>query len=162
MMKKPFRHALFIGLVLLIAAALIAETLIVKVRSTNLRKEPMFFAQTLATLKAGDTLEKLGEQAGWIKVKTAAGLVGWVHSSAVQAKKFSLLAMDKSLQTKASTEEVALAAKGFNKQVEKNYKTRHASLSYAWVEKMLQIKISAAQIQNFLKKGKLGESGGAK
>ena len=160
-MKKPFRHALFIGLVFLIVAALIAETLIVKVKSTNLRKEPKFYAQTLAILKAGDALEKISEQAGWMKVKTAAGQVGWVHSSAVQAKKFSLLAVDKSLQTKASAEEVALAAKGFNKQVEDSYRARHASLSFAWVEKMLQIKISAEQIRNFLEKGKLGEFGGA-
>lgn len=138
-----------------------AETLVVKVKSTNLRKEPKFYAETLATLKAGDTLEKISEQAGWVKAKTAQGLVGWVHSSAVQPKKFSLLALDKSLKTEASAEEVALAAKGFNKQVEESYRARHASLNYAWVEKMLEIKISVAQIRDFLKKGKLGEFGGA-
>jgi uncharacterized protein YgiM (DUF1202 family) len=161
-MKKPFRHPIFICLVLLVVAALIAETLMVKVKSTHLRKEPKFYAQTLATLKAGDAVEKISEQAGWMKVKTSAGLVGWVHSSAVKPKKFSLLALDKSLQTKASADEVALAAKGFNKQVEESYKARHAGLSYAWVEKMLNIQVSAAQIRDFLQKGRLGEFGGAR
>ncbi|MFQ6108043.1 MAG: SH3 domain-containing protein [Candidatus Aminicenantales bacterium] len=160
-MRKSFRYSVFLGIVLFAAALLIAETVVVKVRSTHLRKEPRFFAQTLAEVKAGDSLEKLSEQAGWVKVRTAGGLVGWIHSSAVQPKKFRLLAMDRTLKTKASAEEVALAAKGFNKQVEESYRARHAALSYAWVEKMLKIKLTAAQIRDFLKKGKLAEFGGA-
>lgn len=161
-MKKRFRYVCLISAVLVIVVLLLAETLIVKVQSTALRKEPKFYAPVVTTLKAGDTLEKISSQAGWIQGRTQAGIVGWVHSSAVEPKKFSLLAMDKSLKTQASADEVALAAKGFNKQVEESYKAKNKNLSYAWVEKMLKMKVSAAQIKAFLEKGKLGEFGGAK
>ncbi len=161
-MKKPYRYSFLIMAIFAAALVLLAETLIVKVKSTYLRKEPMFFAQTVTSLKAGERLEKIISQGGWIKVKTSSGLVGWIHSGSVQPKKFSLLAMDKSLKTEATADEVALAAKGFNKQVEKSYRARNKNISYAWVEKMLQIKVSYSQIRDFIKTGKLGEFGGQK
>lgn len=161
-MRKPYRYSFLIMVIFAAALVLLAETLIVKVKSTYLRKEPMFFAQTVTSLKAGEKLEKISSQGGWIKVKTSRGLVGWIHSGSVQPKKFSLLAMDKSLKTEATADEVALAAKGFNKQVEESYRAKNKNISYAWVEKMLQIKVSYSQIRDFIKTGKLGEFGGQK
>lgn len=161
-MKRSSRYSFLTCAIFVIALALLAETLIVKVKSTNLRKEPKFYAQTVALLKAGETLEKISSQDGWLKARTSKGLVGWVHSSAVQSKKFDLLAMDKSLTTKATADEVALAAKGFNKQVEENYRAKNKNISYVWVEKMLKIEVSTAEIKEFLKTGKLGEFGGEK
>lgn len=161
-MKRRYRYSFLIGAVLIIVVLLIAETLIVKVKSTYLRKEPKFYAQVVATLKAGDSLEKIKSQGGWMQARTKEGFVGWVHSSAVKPKKFSLLAMDKSLKTQASADEVALAAKGFSKQVEESYKAKNKNLSYAWVDRMLKMKVTAAQIKAFLQKGRLGEFGGSK
>lgn len=161
-MKKPFYLTFLIGAVLILALALFAETVIVKIQSTNLRKEPKFYSPTVAVLRAGESLEKLSAQEGWLQVRTSGGLVGWVHSSAVEAKKFNLLAIDKGLKTQASASEVALASKGFNKQVEESYRAKHGDVSYVWVEKMLQMKVTATEIEQFLKKGKLGEFGGAR
>lgn len=156
-MKRPFHVSfiliIFVGLVVL----LFADTLIVKIQSTHVRKEPKFYAASLAALRAGDNVEKISAQDGWLQVKTAGGVVGWVHASALEPKKFSLLAMDKSLKTQASASEVALAGKGFNKQVEESYRTKHSDVSFVWVDKMLQVKIPPSQVEEFLKKGKLGE-----
>jgi len=58
--------------------------------------------------------------------------------------------------------EVALAAKGFNKQVEESYKTKHGEANFAAVDRMLQLKISPSVVEAFLRKGKLGEFGGGK
>ncbi len=151
--------ALMLFIVVLVALA--AEILIVKVQTTQLRKGPQFFSQTLTSLKAGDRLEKVSESAGWIQVKTASGVVGWIHSSAVESTKFNLLAMDKSMKTQATASEVALAGKGFNKQVEASYRAKHTEVNFALVDHMLGLKISLAQIADFLKKGKLGEFRGA-
>jgi len=159
-MRKRGRYLWIALVVLIIAGFLLAETLIVKVKTTYLRKEPLFYSQTIAALQAGQSLEKISSQGSWLKVKTSSGLVGWVHLSAVQQKKFSLLAMDKTLKTKTSADEVALAAKGFNKQVEDKYRARHKNLSYAWIERMLRFKLTPAQIKVFLKEGKLAEFGG--
>lgn len=159
-MEKRSRYLWTALIILSIASFLLAETLIVKVKTTYLRKEPLFYSQTIAVLKAGQSLEKISSRGSWLKVKTSSGQIGWVHASAIQQKKFTLLAMNKTLKAKTSADEVALAAKGFNKQVEDKYRARHKNLSYAWVERMLRFKLTPAQIKVFLKEGKLAEFGG--
>jgi hypothetical protein len=138
-----------------------AETLVVKIQTTQLRRNPQFFAPAVATLKAGDRLEKLSEAAGWIQVRTSAGAVGWVHGSAVETPRFRLLATGTDMKTQATASEVALAGKGFNKQVEDSYRARNSSVSYVWVDRMVQLRVSTAQAQEFLKRGRLAGSGGA-
>ncbi|MGQ9673762.1 MAG: SH3 domain-containing protein [Candidatus Aminicenantales bacterium] len=160
-MKKRVFVLASLSLLAIFLGWLLAETLVVKVQSTHLRKNPRFYAQVLQALPAGEKVEKIGSQDGWIQVRTSSGVIGWVHSSAIEVQKFSLLALDKSMKTQASASEVALAGKGFNKQVEESYRAKHGELNFAWVDKMIQIKIPAAQVEEFMKKGKLGEFGGA-
>jgi SH3-like domain-containing protein len=161
-MKQPLRPAARAVLCAACAVLLLAETVVVKVQTTVLRKEPKFYAQTVAALKAGDGLEKLASQDGWLQVRTAAGAVGWIHGSAVETRSFSLSAVDKSMKTQASASEIALAGKGFDKQVEAGYRARHANVSFVWVDRMVQVKIPAAELERFLRQGKLGEFGGGR
>jgi uncharacterized protein YgiM (DUF1202 family) len=161
-MKRPFRAPILPALILIAFTLLLAETLVVKIQTTNLRKEPKFYGQTSIVLKAGETLEKLSVQGGWIQVRTSGGQVGWIHSSAVETPKFNLLASNKGLKTQASAGEVALASKGFNKQVEDSYRAKHGEISYVWVDRMIKLKVPSSQMEAFLKKGKLGEFGGPK
>ena len=161
-MKKPSRITLVVSGTFLLATLLIAETLVVKIRATNLRKEPKFYAQTLTVLKTGERLEKLGTQDGWIRVKTSLGLTGWIHSSAVETKKFSLFSVNQPLKTGATADEVVLAAKGFNKKVEEEYKAKHPNINFALVDKMLMIEIPPSEMEAFLERGRLGEFRGAK
>jgi hypothetical protein len=161
-MKKPFRVPVLFCALLILFTFLLAETLIIKIQTTNLRKEPKFYGQTTAVLKAGDSLEKIGVQDGWVQVRTPNGQVGWIHSSAVETPKFNLLASNKGLKPQASANEVALASKGFNKQVEENYRAKHGEISFVWVDKMLKLRVLPSQMESFLKKGKLAEFGGGK
>ncbi len=133
------------------------EVVVVKVQTTALRAEPRFFAAVKLMLKTGDQLEKLGGQEGWFQVKAASGATGWVHSSAVEPRPTQLAALTKGPQTKAAMSEVALASKGFNRQVEAKYREKHPELDYAWVDKMLGLQASAEAIRKFLEEGKLGE-----
>jgi len=161
-MKRRVRLSALVGVLAIFTVLLLAETVVVKIQTTYLKKEPKFYSQTVASLNAGSSLEKLSSQDGWFKVRTAAGVVGWIHSSAVETKKFNLLAMDKSMKTQASAGEVALAAKGFNKQVEDSYKAKHGEANFTAVDRMLQLKITPSVVEAFLRKGKLGEFGGGK
>ncbi len=161
-MKRRVPVLILISLLVVFIGLLLAETLIIKVQSTNLRKNPKFYAPVVQALSAGERVEKISSQEGWFQVRTSSGATGWLHSSAVEVQKFSLLALDKSMKTQASASEVALAGKGFNKQVEESYRAKHGELSFAWVDKMLQVKIPVAQIEDFMKKGKLGEFGGGR
>ena len=162
-MTKSRSAILIIVLVAVGLAIAAAEGLVVKVQTTQLRRTPQFFGPTLAALKVGDRLEKVSEANGWIQVKTAAGAVGWIHSSAVMQSTVALTSTNQNLKTQATASEVALAGKGFNKQVEDSYKSKHAEVSFVWVDRMIQIRTSLAQIQDFLAKGRLaGLAGGGK
>ena len=161
-MKKPRSLVILLTVLLVALAIAAADIVVVKIQATQLRKNPQFFAPAVAALKAGDKLEKVSEASGWIQAKTASGLVGWVHSSAVGTSKFALTAANKDMKTQATASEVALAAKGFNKQVEDSYRAKHAEANFAAVDAMLLIKVSLAQIEDFLKKGLLGDFRGVK
>ena len=147
---------------LLLSAGLLmaAASLKVRVKSTKLRRSPKFYASTMATLRYGESLEKLSQQDGWIQAKTSAGATGWIHSSAVTAPKFSLTA-GRTAQEETSADEVALAGKGFNEQVEQEYR-KSTELDYTWVDRMDQIKVTEAEMERFFREGKLGEYGGGK
>lgn len=161
-MKKQVRLPVLVLAVLVIFVILFAETVVVKVKTTAVRRDPKFTAPVVATIKAGDALEKLGEQSGWVNVKTKAGVVGWLHKTAVEAKKLDLLAMDKTMKTQASASEASLAAKGFNKRVEDQYRAANKAADFAAVDAMEKVKPTAAEVEAFLKQGRLGEFGGAR
>jgi hypothetical protein len=162
-MKSPRRRSLVPLAVLAAVAVLVAaETLIVKVQTTALRSEPKFYAPVIATLRAGAQLQQLQAQGDWLKVQVVGGQAGWVHKSAVETKKFNLLASGGGAKTQASAGEVALAAKGFNKQVEDSYKAKHGEANFAAVDAMLKVKATPEEVEAFLKRGKLGEFGGGR
>lgn len=153
---------LFFGLVIAFVAVLLADTLIVKVQTTYVRKEPKFYSSPVATISAGESVTQLSSQAGWFRVRTSKGIEGWIHSQAVATGKFAVAAMDKSLKTSATADEVALAGKGFNKQVEDEYRSRNKGISFGEVDRMLRIKVTPDELRRFLMDGKLAEFGGAR
>ncbi len=161
-MNKRMRLGALVLAVAAVFVLLYAETVVVKVKTTAVRKEPKFTSAVVANLQAGAALEKTAAKDGWFQVKTKAGAAGWVHSSAIDTKKFTLTAMDKTMKTEATAGEVALASKGFNKQVEDAYKARNAAADFAAVDRMEALKALAADIEAFLKRGRLGELGGAR
>lgn len=162
MFKSSRFKFLLVGLAVVCVAMLLAETLFVKVQTTYVRKEPKFYSPAVATLQAGESVTQIASEAGWFKVRTDKGVEGWIHSSAVQTGKFTVAAMDQSLKTRATTEEVALAGKGFNKQVEEEYKNRNKGVSFVEVDRMLKIKVSPDELRRFLMEGRLAEFGGAR
>jgi uncharacterized protein YgiM (DUF1202 family) len=162
-MKRRIPLITALGLLALFVTLALAETLVVKVQSTNLRKTPKFYGAVVQALKSGDKVEKVaGQPDGWFQVKTAGGAVGWVHSSAVSVQKFSLTAVNAPLKTQASADEVALAGKGFNKQVEESFRAKNTEANFAEVDRLQQLKVGPAALEQFLKQGRLGDFRGGK
>ena len=61
------------------------------------------------------------------------------------------------MKTQATASEVALAGKGFNKQVEDSYKAKNPQLNFAAVDRMLQVKVGRGPGRGFpAPSGKLG------
>ena len=65
-------------------------------------------------------------------------------------------------QTGASGDELALAGKGFNYDVEADFKAKNQNVNFTWVDKMEKIKVPAASMQQFLKDGGIQPAEGGK
>lgn len=144
--------------VLLLFAALLAvaqsKTMSVTVRQAPVRATPGFLGKVVTDLPYGTRVEVVRTQSGWVEINlpNAQG-TGWMHSSELTEQKLALRSGSNVTQS-ASGNEVALAGKGFNAQVEQRYKSdKH--LDYSWVDRMEKISYPPERLVGFLEAGDL-------
>jgi uncharacterized protein YgiM (DUF1202 family) len=163
MKKRKFIIALVasaLGAIFFIALAFAAATMSVQVRETQLRATPDYFGKIIGKASYGDqvTIEETKE--GWKKVRLKKdGTTGWLNSSALSEKEIKMTA-GRGVKEAASASELQLAGKGFNPEVEKEFKSRNKDISFQWVDKMEQIIISEAEKLKFASDGDLTPEGG--
>ncbi|PIR15132.1 MAG: hypothetical protein COV48_16060 [Elusimicrobia bacterium CG11_big_fil_rev_8_21_14_0_20_64_6] len=151
------KNRLIIAAVLaLSAAAAYASTITVLVQETALRKRAQSYAPSVGTAKLGQTFESEGLESGFYKTSA-----GYIHSSAVTAKKVNLGSAG-SVGGSATAEEVTLAGKGFNAQVEKTYGAKNGAANFAAVNAMERRSVPENQLFDFLRAGGLMPAGGSK
>ena len=139
------------------AAAAYATTITVLVQETALRKRAQSYAPSVGTARLGQKFESAGQEAGFYKTSS-----GYIHSSAVTARKVSL-GSDDSVGGSASSEEVTLAGKGFNAQVEKSYGAKNGgTVDFGAVNAMERRSVGEAALFDFLRAGGLVSEGGSK
>lgn len=148
-MRKTLASFLLLAAAALAASAVLAATVTVLVQETKVRKRPQFFAPAVATAKLGDSFDATGPASGWYKTDS-----GWLHESAVTAKKVRVDA-SASAGGGASAEEVTLAGKGFNAQVEQSYGAKHPEADFAGVGRMEERGVPDAEVLRFLRAGGL-------
>ncbi|MDH5297682.1 MAG: SH3 domain-containing protein [Desulfobulbaceae bacterium] len=165
-MKKGL-SATVIGLIafcVMVATAVAAARMMsVTVREGVMRATPMPFGPIVATFAHGDRVAVEGESGGWLKVRQLEGKQsrGWMHVSALTSRRVVLRSGEGEVAAAASDEELALAGKGFNRQVEASFKTRNSQLDYGAVDRMEKIDIRLARMEQFLREGGLTVQGGA-
>ena len=81
-----------------------------------------------------------------------------MHTSALTKKKLKLSAGEANASTTVSSEEQALAGKGFNSDVEAKFKENNAEIDFSWVDKMEKIKIKTSTLIKFLEQGDIKPS----
>ncbi|MFO7534373.1 MAG: SH3 domain-containing protein [Kiritimatiellia bacterium] len=135
----------------------------VQLKSADLRDKPSPFGSVAGSLAYGDRVLVLEQSGSWCHVKKAidGDAAGWMHISALTPKHI-LLKAGTDASTKASSDEVAIAGKGFNPQVESQYRAANSKLDFAAIDRMEKIKIPLRDIQAFIEKGSLEPKGGAK
>lgn len=140
----------------LTAVAATAAQMSVQVKDGVLRSKPSFLGSPSGTVSYGDRVDVLSTQSGWSQVRAPSGATGWIHESALTPKRVVLSAASgNDVQLAASTDEVALAGKGFSQEVETEYKKQNRSLDYAWVDRMITFQVSDAEAIRFLQEGGL-------
>lgn len=148
---------------LLIAAALAfsaavacASTITVLVQETALRKRAQSYAPSVGTARLGQKFESSGIESGFHKTSA-----GYIHASAVTERKVKLGSAD-SVGGSASADEVTLAGKGFNAQVEKSYGQKNGSVNFSAVNAMERRAVSESDLFAFLREGGLMGEGASK
>jgi uncharacterized protein YgiM (DUF1202 family) len=126
----------------------------VQVRDGQLRATPSFLGAVVGSLNYGDQVDVQQQQGDWMQVNHK-GQSGWLHNSALTTRNISIGGGGKDAQLKASGKEVALAGKGFNAEVEAQYRKGHQNVNYVAVDRMEQITITSQQMVAFVNQGGL-------
>ena len=156
---KQIAAAVIMASVVMTAAA---ATMSVQVKDAPVRATPSFVGQVVGSFAYGDQVEVQQTQGAWSKVARA-GVSGWMHTSALSSKKIVLAAGQEQAKVAASGDELALAGKGFNSDVEAQFKAGHKDIDFTWINRMEKIRIPSSEMQVFLKDGDVTpKEGGAK
>jgi len=152
-MSKP-KSLLLASMILFLTVAFVhAAEMSVQVKKAPLRSRPSFLAKMAGEVHYGDRLEILEEKNSWTKVKTT-DREGWLHSSALSDKKIELVAGKRDVASTADAGEVALAGKGFNAEVEKEFR-KNSKLNYKAVDLIQTYGVSDPEKISFLENGGL-------
>ena len=165
-MEIKKNHCLFLAAIAAIIISAVSaesgEMMSVQVKSTPVRETPSFVGKAIATLSYGDRVEVISNQGVWTKIRTA-DATGWTHNSALSTKRIVLRSGGETAQSRASSDELALAGKGFNSDVESEYKKQHGNIDFTPIDRMEKVRISSTEIQSFLKEGGVSpREGGAR
>jgi hypothetical protein len=159
---------LTIGLVLVIllgfAFSSVAETVYVQAKSAKLRSGKTSLDPVVADVKYGEGLQVIKTDGQWLQVRTAQGTTGWIFANKTSTSQPSggddgLAALGRSFRGREASETTASAgARGLDK-VSESYATR-AGISQRdrdAVDHITAYKIADQEVEDFIKKGELGE-----
>lgn len=140
---------LFLGTTL---SAVAEERMSVQVREGQLRERPSFLAAVTALVEYGERVTVERVEGPWRHVASGEK-AGWIHQSALTRNRVRFEAGEEEDLRTASLDELALAGKGFNQQVETSYRRRRDVTDYTWVDRMAQMGKDADELVRFLRQG---------
>jgi hypothetical protein len=137
----------------------LGETLKVCQPNQCIYPDPDFAGTPVAPVPEGAAVNVLEQKGDWYKVEYQ-GKSGWINRQAFPATstgpKFSLGGLLGLAPVKeTSSDEAALAGKGFTPEVESSYKAKHPEMKFAEVDKVEAYKVDPAKLQAFIKEGGL-------
>ena len=152
-MKKVF-ILLCMGLFVVASAktqAIKGGTMYVAAKTVELKSSVGFFASVKGTLAYGATVTIIQIKGDWAEVRSEANssVSGWTPVANLSSKRIV-----SGTASGATANEVALAGKGFNQEVENAYKAK-GKLNYADVDRTEAQKVSKKELQDFVTAGHL-------
>jgi len=135
------------------AQAIKGGTMYVAAKTIELKSSTGFFASARGTLKYGEAVTILQISGKWAEVRSAASsaVTGWTATANLSAKRIVSTG-----SSGATANEVALAGKGFNQEIENAYKA-NGKLNYADVDRTETQRVSKKELQDFITAGHLFE-----
>lgn len=156
------RRLALIAMVAIVAATALAarqRQMHVQVREAQIRSAPTPISRVLTTVGYTESVTILEERGDWNRVRFGAS-EGWMHKNSLTSKTLKLATGGPDAKLTVTSDEQGLAGKGFNSDVEKQFKERNREADFAAVDRMEKIAVSQAQVQQFLTQGSLATAGG--
>ncbi|MFW5733971.1 MAG: SH3 domain-containing protein [Oceanidesulfovibrio sp.] len=139
------------ALILSVASfAIAAQSLTVQIRNATLHEEPAFLAAIVANAPYGSPVTLVEERGDWTLVEYN-GQRGWLHASAVTDRSLSL--RSGAAAEGVSSDELALAGKGFNPAVESSFRQTYGG--YQWVDRAETLRYPPEELAVFIEQGGL-------
>ena len=138
-----------------VAAMKPGQQMSIQVQSAQLRDTGNYFGKVTENLAYGDRITVEEVKGPWLKVSVEGGKSGWLHESSVTRKKVVLKPGGTDVAAAASGEELALAGKGFNSDVEADFKSKNKDIDFTWIDRMEKIRVSAQEMSTFLAEGQV-------
>ncbi len=137
----------------------LGETMKVTQPNQSLYPDPDFAGTPVAPVPQGAEVNVLAQSGDWYKVEYQ-GKSGWLNRQAfpppATGSKFSLPGMLFGAPVKeSSSDEAALAGKGFTPEVESSYRQKHPEMKFAEVDQVEAYGVAPAQLQTFITEGGL-------
>ncbi|MCF8068054.1 MAG: SH3 domain-containing protein [Desulfobacterales bacterium] len=147
---------IFILCVLSISAWAAIQTALISTKENHIREYNRFYAPSLVKVYFEDEVEVISQDGDWFKVKFNE-VEGWIHKSAiVKNKKQELRPVLLGAEMAPEEEdEVTLAGKGFNPEVEYALSQENPELNFAKVDEITSSEVDLAEVQAFIKEGGL-------
>lgn len=127
----------------------------VAVKSARLRAEPLAWAPAKVEVQFGDKLQTVSESGAWLRVRAASGEEGFLHRTAISPRTIVLRGSTTQDSIVGSTNEIVLAGKGFNSDVEALFAKERRSARYDLVEQIERTMVSADRLERFVSAGHL-------
>jgi uncharacterized protein YgiM (DUF1202 family) len=162
-LSKRMWLPLFLVVFLMISGITLAAAMkSVQIKEGALRSAPSFMSKIIAKVAYGDLVEAMDNKNGWSNVRLPGEKQsGWIHDSALTHKKIVLTAGQSDVAQGATGDEIALAGKGFNEQVEREFKEKNPQLDFKMIDQMEKIVVSDSEMRQFLEEGRVSPQGGA-
>jgi uncharacterized protein YgiM (DUF1202 family) len=163
--RQPVRIVVPVMMVLSVMAGTVwAETVFVQAKTAQLRAGKTSLDPVVANVKYGEALEVRKTEGKWMEVETGSGITGWIFSNKTTTVKPSgsedeLSKLGRSFRGKEASDATASAgARGLDKVSEEYAKRSGISKrDRDTVDRMTAYKITDQEVEEFLKKGELGE-----
>ncbi len=129
-------------------------TMSVQVRGSSVRATPNYMGASVGKIVYGQQVKVVGEQGNWYRLESPGG---WVPKSDLTKSKVAVDPDQKFAASGGRRDEVALAGKGFNPQVEKQFKGDNPDLQRAFgdVDRVENMTVPDSELKAFMKGGKL-------
>jgi len=155
MKGKSLSAFLLVLVIITIPALLCAITAKVITKENFIREDAKFYSPVKLKVQFEDDVEILSESGDWLKVRFG-GVEGFIHKNAVrQQTPLRPVLLGSEIDPAESDDEVSLASKGFNPQVEASYRERNPDLNFDGVDHVEGYGVKNDTIYKFAEEGGL-------